>query len=567
VQLLKEAAANGQSIELHAITTGKVSERAAAASTKGDFRRETWDLVRLQRICGDMGDGSISIDFPAEFGATLPCLVTPKSSDDLQVLLTCIPGRMLAEIYNTHRAALLERNVRSFLQFTGKVNKGIKATVLNEPHRFLPYNNGLSATAGEVEVEHLSGGLGQIRVVRDFQIVNGGQTTATLASCLRRDGTDLAAVSVPLKLTVVPGELLDGLVPKISRYANTQNRIQDSDFSANDPWHIEIERFSRTIWTRGTSGAPRGTRWFYERSRGQYADAVSACPTPAGKRQFRVENPSSQRFNKTDVAKFMLSWDQHPAIVSRGAQKCFVYFMTQSKRTPTDADFKTLVALAILFRRIEELHDDMEFQGFRANAVTYSMARLSHDCGRHLDVEAIWRNQSIPESLEAALKLIIPGVRDVIVNPPPSQRNVTEWCKKDDCWTAVLGRRIQTDLGQIILSKGGSEPLPLSGAPAPSEHEQRLINNIGAISPEVWFSVSSWAKNTSSLQSWQRGLSFSLGRLSVTAKAPTIKQSVQGAKLLLEAVRLGFRDDKLPTEQIEILRSALESAAATTSRD
>src|SRR5262249_6850561 len=251
-------------------------------------------------------------------------------------------------------------------------------------------------------------------------------------------------------LTVVPRGLLDGLVPQISRCANTQNRIQDSDFSANDPWHIAIERLSRNTWTRATPGAPRGTRWFYERSRGQYAGALAACQTPAVRRQFRAENPPAGKFTKTDLAKFILSWDQYPAVVSRGAQKCFMYFASQlaqtQRGTPGEADFKRIVALRILFRAAEKLYTEMEFQAYRANVVTYSIARLSHECRRHIDVDAIWKEQSIPEKLLNALKVIIPGVREVITNPPSSQRNVGEWCKKDECWSAVLNRPIQVEL-------------------------------------------------------------------------------------------------------------------------
>lgn len=557
-ELVKGASANGQSIELHVITTGVVSDRAASvADAHATWRREIWDLVRLERACGGARDGSITIDFPGEFNTTLPCLITPKAEDGLQVLLTCVPGAVLADIYNTHRAALLERNVRSFLQFTGKVNKGIRATVLQEPGRFLPYNNGLSATAGDVEVEVLQGGLGRIRVVRDFQIVNGGQTTATLASCRRRDRADLQAVSVPMKLTVVPKGLLDGLVPQISRCANTQNRIQDSDFSANDPWHIEVQRLSRTMWTRATAESPRGVRWFYERSRGQYADELAACQTPAGRRQFRAENPSASKFTKTDLAKFILSWDQYPAIVSRGAQKCFMFFMSQlnqaQKRTPTECDFKRLIALALLFRSAGKLYDEMSFQGFRANVVTYAIARLSHEYQRQLDVESIWKDQAIPKAFVDALKVIIPGVRDVIVNPPSSQRNASEWSKKEDCWAAVLARPIAVaaELPGDGKTNGFLAPSPFATTLSPEQEE--LIEEIHKIPADVWFAISAWAKKTASLQPWQRGLAYSLGRLTASARSPSIKQAVQGRNLLLEAARLGFVHESLLDELVKAI--------------
>jgi hypothetical protein len=411
----------------------------------------------------------------------------------------------------------------------------------------LPYNNGLSATAGGIEIEELKGGLGQIRIVRDFQIVNGGQTTATIAMCARRDKADLSAVSVPMKLTVVPRGMLDGLVPQISRYANTQNRIQDSDFSANDPWHIEIERLSRAMWTRATAEASRGTRWFYERSRGQYADELAASATPAGRRKFRCENPPRQKFTKTDLAKFILSWDQYPAVVSRGAQKCFLFFMAQlgqaQRRTPIEADFKRIAALGMLFHATERLFNEMEFQGFRANVVTYSIARLSHELRRHLDFETIWKDQAIPEPILHALKIIIQGVRDVVMKPPSSQRNVTEWCKKDDCWSAVLERPIRVRLGEKQNIEAETFVAPPVSALAP-EH-QELIAVLGQVRPDVWFEISSWAKSTSSLQPWQRSLAYSLGKLAAVAKPPSVKQATQGKNLLTEAVRLGFRHESL----------------------
>ncbi|MDZ4783396.1 MAG: AIPR family protein [Planctomycetia bacterium] len=550
VDLIKDAPRQKATIELNVVTTGLVSDRASGSREAGSYRREIWDLLRLERVCGGNRDGSITIDFTQDFGTTLPCLVTPKSSDGLQVLLTCIPGQLLADIYNTHRAGLLERNVRSFLQFTGKVNKGIRDTVLNEPHRFLPYNNGLSATAGEVEFQVLSGSLAQIRIVKDFQIVNGGQTTASIASCARRDDADLQNVSVPMKLTVVPRSMLDGLVPKISRYANTQNRIQDSDFSANDPWHIGLERLSRNTWTRATPENPRGTRWFFERSRGQYADGLAANATPAGKRQYRSENPPGQRFTKTDLAKFVLSWDQYPTVVSRGAQKCFMTFMqhlsSSQRKTPEEVDFKRIVALGILFRFAERLYGEMDYQGYRAQVVTYSIARLSHECQRQLDVEAIWKEQQIPADIQGALKYIVTGVREMITEPPKTQKNVGEWCKRDECWTAVLARSIKVTLKTVPTGKRDEKyGSKVDIAPALHPDQQEFLDVIRTVPAVVWFSVSSWAKETSTLQPWQRGLAYSLGDLTERSKVPSMKQAVHGRKIVLEALRLGFTHDAI----------------------
>jgi hypothetical protein len=557
VNLIRNSEESGYAIEFCVLATGNVSERAFASEVSAGFKCEVWDLVRLERVCGERGGGAISVEFESEFGAALPCLMTERSPDGLQVLLATIPGKMLAGIYNKHRAALLERNVRSFLQFTGKVNKGIRSTILAEPFRFLSYNNGLSATAAEVELEVQADGLGRLKAVHDFQIVNGGQTTASLASCARRDNADLSSVMVQMKLTVVPSQLLDGLVPQISRFANTQNRIQDSDFSANEPWHSAIERHSREHWTRPMEGAPRGTRWFYERSRGQYSDALAACATQAGKRQFRAENPTCQKFNKTDLAKCLMSWEQYPSIVSQGAQKCFGEFMkilgAAARTEPGEARFRHLVAVTMLFRCAERLYGELGFQGYRANVVTYAVARLSHARRKELAVDEIWSLQEIPEELKSQLKLVIVGVRDVIVNPPPGQKNPSEWSKDEACWAAVLGREMDLPRGEVAPT---GPPGVSSALGEETPEESALINAAVAVPRSVWLAVSNWARATQSLQVWQRKLAYSLGTLS---RPPSLKQARQGRKLLLEAMRVGFTSDELSSDVLENLRSIPEA--------
>jgi hypothetical protein len=556
VKVIQDLSGPETTVELSVLTTGTVSERAAVFAASDGFRREVWDLLRLMRSCGGVGEERPSIDFTSDFGQTLPCLVMPRADDGIQVLLTSMPGKILADIYKTYRGRLLERNVRSFLQFTGKVNRGIRDTVLNSPDRFLAYNNGISATAASVDLEDLGDGLARIRAVRDFQVVNGGQTTASVASCLRRDGADLSLVDVPMKLTVVPPAALDDLVPLISKYANTQNRIQEADFSANHPWHIALERLSRAAWTRPTELAPRGTRWYYERSRGQYADEVAAQATPAGKRAFRRDNPSAQKFTKTDLAKFVLSWDQRPAVVSRGAQKCFVEFMNQlvreGRRPPDEDEFRRIIGQAILFHTAERLYADLEYQGYRAQVVTYSIARLSHTLQRRIRWDEIWEAQAVPASLVAPLKLVLTGVREVILHPPQN-RNITEWCKREECWSAVLQLPLQLGLPG---SPAGTGADPRKDQPPPTPEETTAIELVRAIPADVWFAAAKWAKDTESLQGWQRSLAYSLGTVGARGKTPSSKQAVQGCRLLTEARRLGFGHDLLVSDLLQRLANS-----------
>jgi len=554
VSLMQDLSGSGTGIELDVLATGTVSDRAAVFGETDGFRREVWDLLRLMRTCAGLGEERPSINFERDFGQSLPCLVTAKAADGVQVFLTSMPGKMLAEIYKAYRGRLLERNVRSFLQFAGKVNRGIRDTVLNSPGRFFAYNNGISATAARVELEEIGEGLARIRSAQDFQIVNGGQTTASISSCMRRDAADLSQVAVAMKLTVVPQEALDELVPRISKFANTQNRIQEADFSANHPWHIALERLSRGTWTRPTSLAPRGTRWYYERSRGQYADETGAQPTAAGKRLFRRENPPSQKFTKTDLGKYVLSWDQRPAVVSRGAQKCFVEFMNQlvreGRKPPEEDEFRRIVGQAIVFHAAEHLYGELGFQGYRANVVTYSIARLSHALQRIIHWDEVWDQHAVPDGLIGPLKIVLTGVREVIVNPPQG-RNITEWCKREECWSAVLQLPLQLDLaGTAEVTRRSSAGQPQVAATA---EEMEMIELVKAIPPEAWYAASKWAKDTGSLQGWQRSLAYSLGRINASGWTPSARQAVQGCRLLLEARRLGFGHVLLTVELMEWL--------------
>lgn len=559
-ELVRSAPQSGQKIVLNVLAIGTVSERAATSGEKMGLEREVWDLDRLEKTCGGDREERPAINFVDEFGVSLPCLVTPKTDDGLQVYMTWIRGDILARIYNTYRSRLLERNVRSFLQFTGKVNKGIRDTVIERPTRLLSYNNGLSVTASIIELEELGSGLARIRGVKDFQIVNGGQTTASIASCARRDRVDVSGVSVAMKLTVVPPDRLDEFVPLISKFANTQNRIQEADFSANHPWHIELERLSRGTWTKPKPETPRGTRWFYERSRGQYADELASQNTPAGRRRFRTENPTPQKFTKTDLAKYVLSWDQQPATVSRGAQKCFVDFMNRIQRErrplPDAKEFERIVALAMLFRGAEKLYGEMGYQGYRAQVVTYSIARLSNALGRRLPFDEIWASQELSDGdIRAALAKMMVGVREVITQPP-GNRNITEWCKRDDCWAAILALPIGVDGAQIDAQ---TPAFTRSDQPTNADG---VVLAVAAVPSDVWFAASKWAKDTSTLLPWQRSLAYSLGRKAhIPGALPTPKQAIQGRKLMMEAIRLGFGHDLLKSELISALVDTESSAS------
>ena len=225
------------------------------------------------------------------WGEPLPCLGPHGERDSYESYLLAIPGDFLAGIYELYGPRLLELNVRSFLQARGKINKGIQETIAREPARFFAYNNGVSMTAAEVKVVHLDDGRPAISRISDLQIVNGGQTTASLHYARVKNKADLSDLVVQAKLSVVAMDKRDELVAQISVFANSQNRVNMADFTANDPFHVELERVSRTVWAPPRATTTDMTRWFYERARGQYADAHARERTPAKQRRVQEDSP------------------------------------------------------------------------------------------------------------------------------------------------------------------------------------------------------------------------------------------------------------------------------------
>lgn len=518
----------------------------------GDTRAtfHVWDIRRYFR-CVSSGQrlDPIRVDFVERFGRPLQCLAAPSTTGDYSAFLAIVPGDILSGLYEEFGSRLLERNVRAFLQARGKVNAGIRRTLAEEPARFLAYNNGISCTASAVELMPAGDGEVAIRIVDDLQIVNGGQTTASIHNSATRDRVDVSKVYVQAKLTVVDSADLDEIVPLISRYANSQNRVAEADFFANDPFHIAIEALSRSTWAPAIGGSQFQTRWFYERARGQYQDALARERTPARKRTFRKLHPNPQKFTKTDLAKFENTWDQLPHLVSLGAQKNFREFtlrlQERGRFTPDETYFEALVAKAILFRSAERIVSAEEFGGYRANIVTYSLAYLSNSSAQRIDLNAIWRQQALADPLRDAIATVSRSVYSVITSPAGGA-NVTEWCKRKACWERVQALEIQLpeNLKEVFLpEKTGGRKGAVSGIEAPDDLEMELILEAAAVPAAEWFSVSGWAKETNNLLPWQRGLAYSLGRYASNGTLPSRKQAAQGLALLEKARGLGFRRD------------------------
>jgi hypothetical protein len=291
----------------------------------------------------------------------------------------------------------------------------------------------------------------QIVRMTDLQIVNGGQTTASLFHTQRRDKADLSGIFVQMKLSVIDSEQSEMVVPRISEYANTQNRVNAADFFSNHPFHVRMADFSRRIWAPAQQGAQRETKWFYERARGQYVDAQSNL-TVGEQKRFRAEYPKIQMFTKTDLAKFENVFDDHPRWVNLGSQKNFArYALRIGKEWEKSSDsfnefyFKRAIARGILFRATEKLVSAQTWYngGYRANIVAYTLSMLGEITKRRkstLDYQRIWVAQAIDDLLSETMAVIATAVNEDIIRPPQGISNISEWCKKEGCWARLVER-------------------------------------------------------------------------------------------------------------------------------
>lgn len=413
-----------------------------------------WDLARFERFDrSGQARADMVTDFAKDFGAPLPALKASHSDSGLESYLLIVPGEQLAAIYEKWGARLLEANVRTFLQARAKTNKGIQKTIREEPDLFFPYNNGLSATADEVTSVRTDDGLA-ISSISNLQIVNGAQTTGSIHSGLKSAKEQLSRVFVQMKLTVVPPERAEEIVPKISEYANTQNKVNAADFFSNHPFHVRIEQFSRRVIFTAREGVRLDSKWFYERSRGQFINARSRL-TVAQQKKFDLEYPKSQLFNKTDLAKFEYSATGRPHVVSRGAQKNFADFAkeigeawSKNEERFDELWYRRLISKAIIFRTLEaEVPKQPWYEGgYRANIVTYAMAKVFHDANSEsevLDLDSIAKRQTVPDPLLRALLVAAASAHEVITHPVAGMRNMSEWAKQQACWSILAARKLK----------------------------------------------------------------------------------------------------------------------------
>lgn len=440
------------------------------------IERHIWDLRRLKAMYESSREREAVELVLSNFGSEgIPCIEAARTSN-LRSFLCVIEGSLLADLFERYGSRLLEGNVRSFLGMKGGVNKGIRGTIQDVPSLFFAYNNGIAATAANVTIENV-GGRPMVTELVDLQIVNGGQTTASILSARKKDGLSLSGVTVQMKLTEVNRDDAHDLIPKIAQFANTQNKVAIADFFANHPFHRKIEEISRRLQVPAKAGARVQSKWFYERSRGQFQNERLYL-TKSKKDAFDLEFPTEQVINKTELAKYDSTWREKPHWVSLGAQKNFTKFATQfssidpevteseywSGISPAygDAYYQQIVAVALLWKRTEAIvssgRGDWYEGDYRPQIVAYALSLMFHSlrsAESEFDLGKVWASQGVDGILEGCIRDLAIAAQKAILNPPQGMTNVGEWSKKESCWEKVrqLSVHCSGRLEQWVVTK------------------------------------------------------------------------------------------------------------------
>jgi hypothetical protein len=506
--------ARASKIKLLLISNRRLSERVKELPSRDvvGLRADlsVWDLQRFHQLHeSTLGREDLEVDVIKWMPNGLPVLTAPPASDQVSTYLAVVPGKFLADIFDDHGSRLLEGNVRSFLSARGNVNKGIRATILSRPDLFLPYNNGITATA--TSIEFTDEGKSAIATIRDLQIVNGGQTTASLYNYLKTEkekARNLELVSVQMKLMVVSPDQSEQMVPDIARFANSQNKVSEADFFSNNPFHRRMEEISKRIWAPAKVGSQIQTHWFYERARGAYLNEKMREATASLQAKFEQQNPRSQVMQKTDFAKFYNSWMLKPHIVSRGAQKNFIDFaQTISDKYETDSGksdfgdefFKRVVCMKIMFEHLHKSVPKTNWYetGYLANIVAYALSRLSYELaktGLQPNWPQIWRDQAIsPELTDTLLEAARIAHRALTYTPRP-QQNVTEWAKTEACWK--ICKQFELAVSGALSSEllAGDEVAEMRNeekAKAKQLTEIEIMTKLGEVPSEYWQELTS----------------------------------------------------------------------------
>lgn len=449
VQTIEKAYAGLEQIRIFVLTDRKAKTRNfQPRQIQG--KTVKLEVMDIERLFNHWQSGKprdeLVVNFGDVCGGALPCVWVSNEEAEYDYAMTVFPGEALRFLYEKYGPRILEANVRSFLSQTNTVNKGIRDTLREQPERFMAYNNGVVIVADEAHLERAADGSPGIAWLKGMQVVNGGQTMASIFFTKKKfAGIDLRKVRVPAKIIVLrrSDELSeDALIADISRFANSQSAVKGSDHYANKPFHVQMEKLAMTTYCPDGVG-----RWYYERAAGSYKVMLDREARSASDlRRLQDSMPTSRKLTKTDFAKYLCAWMQLPDLVSLGGQKAFPVFMKrvmmaddETAVLPDVAEYKNMIAKVIIFKAATRLLKS-RFPAFKANITAYTVAVVSLLLNEKISLDLIWQKQSVSTELGNQIVAWSDEVNEIL-HRTANGRMLSEWAKKKECWELLAAHK------------------------------------------------------------------------------------------------------------------------------
>ncbi len=492
--------------------TGDISgSEEIEGEIKFDYR--IWDIEKFHRqATSGIVSEPITLDFDEISDNEITLVKAKDSIKGYATYLGFLSGELLFNMYDKHGLRLLEKNVRAFLQARSNVNKGIRDTILHHPEKFLAYNNGLTIIADSVELESLEESTYRLKTAKNFQIVNGGQTCASIWYTKEKNRINISDIQLVMKLNVIEdANISQEMAPKISEYSNSQNAVNIADFSANDDYQIDIEKLSLSTYVPDPTGGSGATMWFYERARGSYQATKNLERTSARMRAYDKKFPKSQLMTKTTWARAQMACLCRPHSVSWGPMinfKKFVVYIKEQKHIKNEIEvdlnyFKEGVAKEILFRNVlRVIQEQSAIHGGdnKPHLAGYAISLYVHKVGiNKINFIEIWEKQSIDDNMKAVFDELVIKIRDLLKKEAGDGNRVT-LMKKEDFWLKVKSHPFKFS----TFVKNHFDGVKNQDIQVKKDEEKEKEDNTKQdylLNSDLWRDLEEWGKSTGNLES------------------------------------------------------------------
>ena len=487
-------------VRIFVLTNGKLKSEYTLDDNKItdqgiDCEYHIWDIESVYRadLSGrQMSEINITLDNPIE------CIRLNDPNEKVNTYLGILSAYELGSIYSKYKDKLLDQNVRNYLGGRNRVNSKIAKTLRETPEMFFSYNNGISSTAAEVVIKKSDVGEDSenakiyITGLRNWHIVNGGQTTCTIYNAFKKN-VDIKNAYLTVKISEIRDKDKNAdTVQNIAESANSQTQIKDSDLSANHKFLANLDTISKKEWTPSNSARPN-TLWYFERLRGQLlSDKLNEGDARSLKvAKFMQARPKEQILTKTDIAKVLMAWDGLANEASKGNEVCFNNFWKKEYKNTevTKEFFHEIVAKRIIYLTIHKYFKEAKHSGYANIVDNYVLATIAQKTQQNLDLEYIWTNQQIQPELIEPIKECIQVMVDYIAKIAQDGLNPTVVAKRADFCSTIKIQMANVKF-PATLSAAKKDERELTA------EQVAIITQAKSIPVDTWTNLSTWGKET-----------------------------------------------------------------------